>query len=187
MVLEYVPDTSTVGDVEFRPYMVEVAWNYCQLVLASDFHRGMIEQTLAALAIEIVLKSYNAVVAKNNGEVNESYVFQVPVGGNVRNRHNLVLLADLLREDLRSYLIEPQDEEVLRDHQDTFRDSRYYYEPDAPIASTDAAMKLAVKLICKTMYLYQQRGCRDSFVLSFNVNQVFFSYVQRFVTVQGAA
>ena len=59
MDFEYVPNTNAVGAVEFHPYMVEVAWNYCQLVLGSALHRGAIEQTLATLAIEIVHKSYN--------------------------------------------------------------------------------------------------------------------------------
>lgn len=44
MDIKDVPDTSTVGPVDFRPFMIEVAWNYCQLVLGSTIQRGMIEQ-----------------------------------------------------------------------------------------------------------------------------------------------
>lgn len=179
MDYEYTPNASSVGSVEFRPHMVEVAWNYCQLVLASNFHRGMIQQTLAALAIEIVLKSYNSVAVSNIGELNETYQFQVPSGAKISNKHNLVLLANLLRTDVRNYLVEPLDEEVLLEHQDAFSNSRYYYEHSAPKSSTDLAMKLAVKLICKTVVLYRQRGCIDPFVMQFNVNAAYFNHVQR--------
>jgi len=180
MNLEYNPNVSSVGPVEFRPYMVEVAWNYCQLLLSSNFHRGMIEQTLAALAIEIVLKSYNSVAVDNIGELNETYQFQVPPGEKVSNKHNLVSLANLLRPDVRRYLVEPLDEDVLLENQDAFSNSRYYYEPAAPKSSTDSAMKLAVELICKTVVLYRQRGCLDPFVKRFDVNAAYFNHVQRF-------
>lgn len=180
MNLLYTPTITTVGSVDFRPYMVEVAWNYCQLVLGSTLKRGLIEQTLAALAIEIVLKSYNAVVVGNVGELNETYHFQLPVGAKVSNKHNLVALAGLLRADLRQFLIEPLDEVVLEENQNAFSNSRYYYEASAPTFSTDCAMKLAIKLICKTLFLYKQRGCNDPFVIRFNVNAIYFKYVEHY-------
>lgn len=184
MNLEYAPDTAAVGAVEFRPYMLEVAWNYCQLVLESRLQRGMIKQTLAALAIEIVLKSYNAVVSDNAGELYENYRFQPPAGSKkINNKHNLIALASLLREDVREYFIDPPDEEILLEHQDTFSKSRYFYEASAPKSSSDEAMKLAIKLICKTLFLYKMRKCNDPFVASFDVNTVFFTYVQRFVFI----
>lgn len=181
MNLKYVPNTTAVGPVDFRPYMLEVAWNYCQLVLESSLQRGMIKQTLAALAIEIVLKSYNSVVVDNAGKINETYQFQVPAGSEkIANKHDLAALATLLRDDVRQYLIEPPDEEVLQEHRNAFSNSRYFYEPAAPKSSSDAAMKLAIKLICKTLFLYKQRGCSDPFVADFDVNAVFFTYVQRY-------
>lgn len=186
MDLEYVPNTSMVGVVEFRPYMVEVAWNYCQLVLESTLQRGAIETTLAALAIEIVLKSYNAVVVANVGKLNETYQFQVPLGEKILKKHNLVALADILRTDLRQFLIEPLDQEVLEKNQDAFSNLRYYYEMSAPKSSSYSVMKLAIKLICKTIYLYKQRGCSDPFVADFDVNAVFFTHVQRFAFVRGS-
>jgi hypothetical protein len=187
MTLHYVPDISSVDSIDFRPYMAEVAWNYCQLVLESKLQRGLIEETIAALAIEIVLKSYNAVAVENIGQINEAYQFRVPPGVRVPNKHNLVALANLLRSDLREYLIEPLEEEVLREHQDAFSNSRYFYEATAPNSSSDAAMKLAVKLICKTLFLYKLRGCNDPFVIAFNVDAVFFTHVQRYAIVRGAA
>lgn len=187
MELQYAPNTNTVGQVDFRPYMVEVAWNYCQLVLGSTLRRGMIEQTLAALAIEIILKSYSAVVVDNVGEITETYRFQVPAGAKISNKHNLVALAGLLRTDLRQFLIEPSDEEIIEENQDAFSNSRYYYEASAPKSSSDSAMKLAIKLVCKTLYLYKQRGCSDPFVTAFDVNAVFFTHIQRYAFVRGAA
>lgn len=183
----YAPDTSVVGPVDFRAPMVEVAWNYCQLVIGSSFQRGMIEQTLAALAIEITLKSYNAMAVSNIGKLNETYQFQLPQGFKLppKDRHNLVALAGLLRADLRRYLIEPLDESVLEANKDAFSNSRYSYEPYAPEFSSDSAMKLAIKLICKTIYLYKQQGCVDPFVNTFDVNTVFFTHVQRFGFIQG--
>jgi hypothetical protein len=187
MGLKYVPNITAVGIVDFRPFMLEVAWNYCQLVLRSSLQRGMIEQTLAALAIEIVLKSFNSVVIDNAGELNETYQFQVPLGVKMSNKHNLVALAALLRPDVRQYLIEPLDEEALQDNQDAFSNSRYYYETSASKSSSDAAMRLAIKLICKTLFLYQQRGCSHPFVNAFDVNAVFFTHVQRVACFRGGA
>ena len=167
--------------------MIETAWNYCQLVLASRFQNGMIEQTLATLSIEIVLKSFNSVVAANAGQLNEKYVFRLPPDRKATNKHNLVTLVDFLPADVRSYLIDPQDHDVIHEHQDTFSDSRYFYEPTSPDFSTDAPMKLAVKMICKTVLLYQTNGCTDPFIVSFNVHEVFFTHVQRIAFVPSAA
>jgi hypothetical protein len=185
MELKYVPDTASVGLVDFRPFMVEVAWNYCQLAI--DAQRGMIGQTLAALAIEIVLKSYTAVVVENAGELNEAYQFQPPAGSpKPLNRHNLIALAALLRPDVRLYLFDRSDEEILQEHQDTFSDSRYFYEPTAPISSSGAPLKLAIKLICATLFLYKQRGCVDPFVVRFDVDDAYFKHVLRIVLVDSS-
>lgn len=179
MKFEYIPNAAAVDSIDFRPYMIEVAWNYCQLVLTSKVRRGMIEQTLAALAIEIVLKSYNSVVCDHIGEINETYKFEVPAGIKMSNKHDLVALSSLLRSDIYQYLIEPCDLINLEEHRNTFSNSRYFYEPSAPKSSTDSAMKLAVKLICKTIYLYKRKGCSDPFVNAFDVDDVFFTHVQK--------
>lgn len=186
MKCEYVPNIDAVDSIDFRPYMIEVAWNYCQLVLTSKIQRGMVEQTLAALAIEIVLKSYNSVACDHVGEINETYRFEVPAGIKMSNKHDLVALSSLLRSDIYQYLIEPCDLIDLEEYRNAFSNSRYFYEPSAPKSSTDCAMKLAIKLICKTIFLYKRKGCNDPFVKAFDVNDVFFTYVQKYAFIPAA-
>lgn len=173
-----------VGPVDFRPFTLEVAWDYCKTVLSSEHQQGMIMQTIGALAIEIVLKSFNANVSGNAGQLNETYEFNriaLPRGS---DPHSLKDLASILRSDIRSYLLDELDAETISENDLTFKISRYSYERSAPLWSSDSALKLAVSLIFKSIYLYKQRGCTDPFVLGFNIDAVYFRYVQRFIVVE---
>jgi hypothetical protein len=159
--------------------MVEAAYDYVATVVESRHKRGMVAQTFGALAAEIVFKSYFAKVARGVGTLDERYVFdKAALAGKASPGHDLTTLARALRPDLRAYLLESSDYVVLVEFADAFTASRYFYEPTAPSASSDEILRLAAKLICKTVYLYKARGCTDPFVVHLDVDQLYFSVVQ---------
>jgi hypothetical protein len=185
----FCPDLTHVRSIEFRPFMLETAYDYYHTVKQSSHQRGMVQQTIGALAIEIVLKSFSARVSGNSGLLNECYELdRKALPGKPKDLHNLKYLSQVLRPDIRAYLLEEADEETVADYQDTFTKSRYSYERTAPEASTDEVLRLAAKLVCKTVHLYKQRGCIDPFIQGFDVDRVYFTEVQRILFVpQGEA
>lgn len=159
--------------------MVETAYDYCMTVLLSQHVRGHIQQAIGALALEIVLKSFLSLPTANLGTMDERYSIDkaaIPVKG--RELHELRVLRDHLRPDIRTYLLDSQDNEVIEEFHDAFTISRYAYEPGAPLGTSDCTMRLAMKLVCKALYLYKHLGCQDSFVQRFDVNATYFKHVQ---------
>lgn len=132
--------------------MIEVAWKYCRAGLADAERNGldMATQALGSLAIEIVLKSYNAVVTANDGTLDERYSFDkdallqtVSAGstaesskasrkGHPIDQHNLRHLADALPPAIKAYLLNKDDDDSISEHQDAFKQCRYYYEQTVP-------------------------------------------------------
>ncbi|PWF23219.1 hypothetical protein [Corticimicrobacter populi] len=178
--------------------MIEVAWKYCRAGLADAERNGldMATQALGTLAIEIVLKSYNAVVTANHGTLDERYAFDrnallqtVSADGTAKSskasrksrsidQHNLRHLVDALPAAIKAYLLNEVDDDNISKHQDAFKQCRYYYEQTVPANYDDTMIRLAVALICKTVYLYQQQGCTDPFILTFDVNGLYRRHVQ---------
>jgi hypothetical protein len=177
MVPKFKPEITLLPIIEFRPFMVETAYDYLKTVTTSKHERGFIRETLGALAIEIILKSYMAKANGNFQQLDERYEIK-----RIRNSdfHNLKCLAENLPPIIKSYLLDKEDEKVIGLHQDTFKNSRYCYEKNAPNFYSDAPICLAAKLICKTIYVYQEQGCNDPFITSFDVNKLYFSIVQNF-------
>lgn len=194
----FCPDVSAVPTVAPRPFMIEVAWKYCRAGLADAEQNGldMATQALGTLAIEIVLKSYNAVVTANDGSLDERYSFDrnallqtVSTDGTAKSskasrksrsidQHNLRHLADALPPAIKAYLLNEADDDSISEHQDAFKQCRYYYEQAVPATYDDTMIRLAVALICKTVYLYQQQGCTDPFIRMFDVNRLYMRHVQ---------
>lgn len=179
----FQPDVSGVQHIEYRPFMVEAAYDYVATINESTHKRGMVSQTFGALATEIIFKSYFAKVASGAGTLDERYVVDKNIVGG-KAVHDLTTLAKALRPDLRAFLLESPDYETLVECADAFTNSRYFYEPTAPTSSSDEIIRLAAKLICKTTYLYKVRGCIDPFIVNFNVDQLYFSLVQGIVLVK---
>lgn len=183
--------------------MIEVAWKYCRAGLADAERNGpdMATQALGTLAIEIVFKSYNAVVTANDGTLNERYAFDTNAlqqtmsadstaksGRTSRtnrtiDKHNLRRLADALPPAIKAYLLNKADDNSISEHQDSFKQCRYYYERTVPATYDDTMIRLAVALICKTVYLYQQQGCTDPFIRTFDVDGLYMRHVQPIVGV----
>jgi hypothetical protein len=181
VLLHFRPDVASVPKVEFRPFMVETAYDYLATILTATHKRGFVQETFGVLGIEIILKSFVAKVSGNHDQLDERYeVDRSQLPGKPANLHNLKYLAQVLHPAVRAYLLDLSDEQELEDHQDTFKISRYTYERTAPSSSSDGAHRLAAKLICKTIYLYKMQGCSDPFIAAFDVDKLYFSVVQQY-------
>jgi hypothetical protein len=179
--LQFKPDVAPVPQVEFRPFMVETAYDYLATVLTCTRQRGFVQETLGVLAIEIILKSFVVKVSGSAGQLDERYeVDRSHLPGRPGDLHNLKYLAQVLAPAVRSYLLDTSDEQVIEEHQDTFKNSRYTYERNAPSSSSDGPHRLAAKLVCKTIYLYRHQGCDDRFVKGFDIDKLYFSVVQQY-------
>jgi hypothetical protein len=181
VLLQFKPDVTSVPMVEFRPFMVETAHDYLATVLTATHERGFVQETFGVLSIEIILKSFVAKVAGSPGQLDERYeVARSHLPGKPGDLHNLKYLAQVLNPAVRSYLLDSADEQVIEEHQDTFKNSRYTYERNAPSSSSDGPHRLAAKLVCKTIYLYRHQGCDDQFIRTFDVDKLYFSVVQQY-------
>lgn len=184
MILQFEPDIASLPPIQFRPFMIETAHDYFKTVSCSTHERGLVRQTFGVLAIEIVLKSYIARVSDCVGQLDERYeVDRSVLPGKPSDLHNLKYLAQALDPRVRSYLLELADEQEIEEHQDSFKKSRYFYERTAPLCSSDGPLNLAAKLLCKTVFLYKQRGCDDPFIRTFDVDRLYFSVVQPIMLV----
>lgn len=184
MSCRYVADVSKLPDIAFRPAMIESAWSYCDAVIKSGNKLSLVGETLAALAIEIVLKSFSAEVAANEGRLNEKYKFVAQTNLKGKDRHNLCHLAGSLHPAVRKFLFNEQEEAIIAEHACTFTEHRYAYETTAPSCTSDSAIKLAIKIVCDVVYLYKQRGCADPFISDFPVDQIYFRHVQPMMYVR---
>lgn len=179
VILQFEPDIASVPTIQFRPFMIETAYDYFKTVSCSTHERGLVQQTFSVLAIEIVLKSYIARVSGHVGQLDERYeVDKSALPGSPPDLHNLKYLTQALDPGVRSYLLDLADEQEIEEHQDSFKRSRYFYERTAPSYSSDGPLRLAAKLLCKTAFLYKQRGCNDPFIRAFDVDGLYFSVIQ---------
>lgn len=92
------------------------------------------QTVMCALSIEIIFKSFNASIVGNRGRLNEIYEFdryELDKKGILvkkSNAHDLIVLYESLPEDIRSYLCEGFEIEILNTNKILFMQSRYIYE-----------------------------------------------------------
>ncbi|WP_139124189.1 hypothetical protein [Aliivibrio fischeri] len=146
----------------------------------SATHRRMGVQTvMSALAIEVLLKSFNAKVTGNHGRLDETYEFNkkesLPKGSNA---HDLTVLYNSLPKSVQGYLFDRSDFEIIEINKDLFTTSRYVYEQSANNIHNDDIIKLAACLICKVVYLYLKQGCDDPFIKLFDIEKLYLSQNQ---------
>ncbi|MBL9057256.1 MAG: hypothetical protein JNJ84_13385, partial [Rhodobacteraceae bacterium] len=155
-------DFSDITDLQFRPYMLEVAYEY--LTLAIHARIGPINEALCALSLEILFKSFNSKVVKNEGHLNERYEFdQTKV--KIAQGHCLVSLFEAIPQNIRRHLLErTSDLTLLKKFSNAFTTSRYYYEKSHSGSSTDDLQNLALYAIFKATLMYREKGCLDPFI-----------------------
>ena len=171
---------------EFRPYMIETAWDYYVIAHQGYYHKNYIKLSLSCLAIEIILKSFNAEVINNCGKTNEQYRPNKKIRS-LKNAHDLIGLLEAMEQEYRDFLFDDNDEEVLRIHRGFFCSTQYGYESTASIYWSDAISKLALMTICKTIYLYKEKKCLDEFILWFDVNEAIFGNIKNVLLIDGFA
>ncbi|WP_108944453.1 hypothetical protein [Shewanella halifaxensis] len=177
--MEFIPDISQVEKIDFRPYMVECGFDYYMVAAKSSHQRMEVQCVMSALAIEIILKSFNANAAGNQGQLNEIYKFDRSSLPKKSDPHDLVLLADALSPSVSKYLFDEHDLEVIEENRTIFKSSRYVYEQTANTIHYDDIIKLAAKMLCKVIYLYKKQGCADPFIIHTNINELYFADVQQ--------
>lgn len=159
--------------------MIENAYDYYRISTSSPHQRMGIQAVMCALSIEIILKSFHVTVSSNHGKVNETYEFNKnKVLPKNANAHDLMTLYQALPEDIQRYLFDAVDLKIIDDNKDLFTQSRYAYESNANTIHNDDIIKLAAGLICKMIFLYRERGCTDSFIKFFDIEELYFSRVQ---------
>jgi hypothetical protein len=191
MELIFNPPTSELPQIQFRPHMIETAYDYFKTTNSSQHKRGNITCTLSALSIEIILKSFNSIIIGNKSTPLEAYQFDKSVlpkkqkwTNNSASAHNLLNLAKAIPPEIQNYLFDKYDWKTIEEHQETFTKSRYIYEHIDPNGTTDDLEKLAASLICKVIFLYKIQKCNDPFIINFKVDSLYFTHVQQFISIQ---
>ncbi|EMB9232320.1 hypothetical protein U9606_005133 [Vibrio harveyi] len=180
--VRFCPSTAGIESIDFRPYMIESAYDYYMVSTTSPHQRMGIQTVMCALSIEIILKSFHATVTSNHGKLNETYEFNKrDVLPKKSNALDLIVLYEALPENIQSYLFDSLDLKVLVTNKDLFTQSRYSYEQGANSIHNDEIVKLAACLVCKVVFLYRELGCKDPFIELFDIENLYFSRVQSFL------
>jgi hypothetical protein len=160
----------------FSPHMVETAHHYYEAakVLYPHGNLGQVAVINAALAIEILFKSFNSSIAANEGKLNEKYNFQhgkLPKKN--RNAHNLMQLYELLPNEVKSKFHDKFILDMLEKYKHVFTADRYFYEKTARSSYSSTLIEIAGKLIHITALIYKEKGCTDIWIENYpNVSSI---------------
>lgn len=149
------------------PYMVEAAHGYSKAADSLWSQNFMVSIVNAALAVEILLKSFNAKISDNAGMLNEKYKFDDSVLPKGANRHDLIVLFDALPPEVREKFRDPYITDMLESYRYTFVKDRYVYEANARRGASGALLGVADELIKETVKIYKQRGCTDDWIQNY--------------------
>lgn len=163
--------------------MIECAYDYYMVAKTASHQRMGLQSVLSVLSIEILFKSFNALAVGNISKPNETYIFDRKSLPKKSDPHDLIILYHSLPLDIAKFLVNKNELEILEKYRESFKSSRYIYEPNASKLHRDDIIKLAAKLICYVVFLYKEQGCKDSFIQYFNVDEFFFNDVQKFLGV----
>jgi hypothetical protein len=178
---QYRPEIpSDISIIDFRAYMIESAYKYYMTAIKSSYDDLATKSVICALAIEIILKSYNSETTNNEGRIDENYSFKKPKKL-VTDAHDLLQLANIIPLPIQRYLFSESELEILKDNKDLFKSSRYLYEDQAKNYYSDDIIDLSCELICKTILLYKSLGCTDIFITYTDVDDIYFSHKRRFM------
>ncbi|MCO7207502.1 hypothetical protein WDB89_05320 [Pseudoalteromonas sp. B5MOD-1] len=175
--------TESLSQIDFRPYMIECAYDYYMVAKTASHQRMGLQSVLSVLSIEILFKSFNALAVDNIGQPNETYIFDRNSLPKKSDPHDLITLYHSLPDDIAKFLVSENELEILHKYRSSFKSSRYTYEPSANKSHRDDIIKLTAKLLCYVVLLYKQQGCKDSFIQYFDVEELYFKDVQKFLGV----
>lgn len=159
----------------FSPHMLETAHHYYEAakVLYPHGNLGQVAVINAALAIEIVFKSFNSSVSGNEGKLNEKYDFQRKKLPNRWDAHNLIELYELLPNEIKSKFHDEFTLDMLKKYKNVFTADRYFYEKNARSSYSSTLIDIAGKLIHISALIYKEKGCTDIWVENYpNVSSI---------------
>lgn len=155
------------GQWIMAPYMVETAHGYSKAAASLWNQNFLVAVINAALAVEILFKSFNARVSANAGMLEEKYTFDDSVLPKNANKHDLMALFDALPPDVNKKFKDRYTVDMLEAYRDAFIKDRYIYEPGARAGASGALLGVADDLIKKTVSIYRQRGCTDIWIQNY--------------------
>lgn len=161
----YLDNSIQTEDWNMAAWAVEMAHKY-YLAAAHTWHiDGLVSMTNAALAIEILLKSYRLKPTKNIGAINERYSWEKSKG----DGHDLSKLFDELPASIQDKLATSFEREMLYKYRNFFKESRYGYETNAASGHNQTLQKIAGAMILKTVKIYRIRNNPDLFIQNFQI------------------
>ncbi|MCY1700357.1 hypothetical protein OVA10_20175 [Lelliottia sp. SL45] len=176
--ISFIQDVSAVDIVDFRPWMVETAYDYFMTAKRSTHRRAAIQNIMSALSIEILLKSFSSSISANEGRLDERYTYRKKKGDDGHNLNSLLLKTPL---KIKDYLFSDGDLETLSISANMFKNERYFYEKSHNNAArTDSIDRLAAQTLCKIIHLYHEKGCKDPFILDFDVTELYLNEVRSY-------
>ncbi len=155
------------------PYMVETAFRYSRAAGSLWGVESGIALVNAAISIEILLKSYNSEVVDNEGEVNQKYRFDQKCLKEQKEEHkrdvshDLLCLFNILPSEIKREFGDQYTIDLLQKYRGTFTKERYVYEANTKGGGSSALIDLSRGLVKKTVAIYKNRGCSDSWVVNY--------------------
>ena len=149
---------------EMAPWAVETAHKYYLAAIQTYPICGNVSMTNAALAAEIILKSYLLRPSKNLGAVNQRYS-RPKVSG---DSHNLSNLLDMLPAEIQGKLVSSFEREMLYKYRNYFKDGRYVYETNASSGYSQTLHLIVQNMIRRTVKIYLERGSEDPWIVNFD-------------------
>lgn len=149
------------------PHMIETSYLYLKSSELMWPHSISISIVNSALALEILLKSFNCRVMNNDDQLNEKYQFNSKVLNKGENAHDLIHLFDALPNTIKHKLSNDFDLDLIKKYRHTFTNSRYIYEKNAIKGGSTALMEMTAMLLRKTVDFYLERGCSDIWIKNY--------------------
>lgn len=151
------------------PRMIEDAYKFYKASQLLAWEKNMmgVSQINAALAIEILLKSFFSEVAKHSGQVYSKHRFNMQSASEVnsgRESHDLIRLANSLPESVKSRILTEPVTWKLERYRNTFTNDRYRYETQADRGASTILTDLAGSLVDKVVAMYKEVGCEDPWI-----------------------
>ncbi len=146
------------------PYMLEAAGNYVRAaqLLWRQPNMGKVSVVNAAIAIEIMLKSFIAVPVENSrkGTVGEQYELKQRI-------HGLYDLYNAVDTDLAKKLKFTRYEDWFKKYDSVFVKDRYPYEATANIGYTQTLIDVSLQMFKAMIGWYKESGNSDPWVTEY--------------------
>jgi hypothetical protein len=123
---------------------------------------------VAAIGLEILLKSFLAEVDGPPGGIGEQYLFDKRAHGIKGHGHNLLELFNAAPPDVISRLQFGEYRSWIEDYfQEPFVRARYPYEKGASASYSSVLIEIAEEMLDKVVRAYKAQGCDDPWIIQY--------------------